>query len=395
MNILYLTNWYPDPPENGASIRSRALIDALSRDHRVALVSFRTEATPSTTAWAQRLQRVETYPQPSFRPGSGRSRLGYLSPRPRQFVDTYSPEFNELVRRVALDERPDVVVGWGLHMAPYATSLGIPYVYEMAEFLRPNEGTTTASPMHLLRSRLAWWKHRSYARRFLRQCDGCTVATEQEGEIVREIEPNIREVTLVPNGTHIPQRTFDSSRHAARIVYPGSISFRPNRDAVEWFASEILPLVRREIPDARLTVTGRNDGTSDLAGVHFTGFVDDIEQFVGESALCAVPLRQGSGTRLKILEALAVRTAVVATSKGVEGLQLEAGTEVTVADDASTFARAIVHLMREVEERAELATAGHNAVAERYAWETITPAFVDLIERAARGSRSRAAHDCR
>jgi glycosyltransferase involved in cell wall biosynthesis len=381
VRVLYLTNWFPDPPENGASIRSRALIDALAETHSVSLVSFQTDVTPTVTEWSRQLNRVEVLPQPAFRPHSLRSRLGYLSRRPRQFVDTFSPELQSLVSVVATEERPDVVVGWGLHMAPYASSLEVPYVYEMAEFLTPPQDG--GGPAGRLRAQLAWSKHRSYASRFLRRCAACTAASESEAELVRRIEPRTRNVTVVRNGIHVPAEPVTASVSNPRIVYPGSVTFHPNLDAVRWFADEVLPLIRRRFPEARLTVTGRVEVEPRFEGVDFAGFVDDIGRFVGESTLCVVPLREGSGTRLKVLEALAVGTPVVSTPKGIEGLDLRAGTEVAIADDAAAFSGAVLRLLEHPDERSRLVKAGREAVAERHSWSSITPGFVELIERVA------------
>ncbi len=387
MKLLYLTRWYPDPPENGASLRDRALISALAAEHEVVLVSFRTDAAePAATDWSRRLHRVESLEHQPFAPRSARAIAGFASLKPRQFVDADRPEFRELVERVTREERPDAVVAWGQHLAPYAAELGIPYVYELAEFQVMAERAADPKLVRAarLRAQVSWWKQRRYARGFLRSCAACVVASAAEGDMVRRIEPSTRRVTVIPNGIDIPEPgEVVPDLDDRRLVYSGSVTFHANLDAVTWFARDVLPEVRRRVPDAHLEVTGRADGAPSFDGVSYTGLLPDVRPLIAGCAVCVVPLRVGSGTRLKILEALALGAAVVSTSKGAEGLELEAGRDLVVADEPDEIADQVSALLDDPDRRAELAAAGRETVAARYSWTSITPDFVQLIEQVA------------
>ena len=281
------------------------------------------------------------------------------------------------------EEQPDVVIGWGLHLAVYADDLAVPYVYEEAEyrimFDRAHDRSLGLSAR--ARAQLSWWKQRRFARGFLRSAAACTVSTRAEADLVRQIEPSVRNVTVIPNGIDVPDAgEIVPDRDDMRMIYTGSVTYHANLDAVTWFSQEVLPEVRRRVPGAHLMVTGRDDGGPTFDGVTYTGLVDDIRPLVAGSAISVVPLRVGGGTRSKILEALALGAAVVSTSKGAEGLDLVAGRDLLVADDPRELAVLIAELLADPARRAQLGAAGRAAVVARYSWTSITPDFVQLIE---------------
>jgi glycosyltransferase involved in cell wall biosynthesis len=154
---------------------------------------------------------------------------------------------------------------------------------------------------------------------------------------------------------------------------------------MQYFLAEIYPLIQRRESDVSLTITGSTSGI-ELTGlaldesVRLSGYVDDIRIPVSEAAVCVVPIRQGGGTRLKILEAMALGTPVVATSKGAEGIDAVDGEHILLADDEETFADHAVRLMSEPTLRQRLVTNARNLVEERYDWKQIGDRFVALVE---------------
>jgi glycosyltransferase involved in cell wall biosynthesis len=143
-----------------------------------------------------------------------------------------------------------------------------------------------------------------------------------------------------------------------------------------FFCRDILPLVRAEEPQVQLTVVGRapTPAVKKLAaegGVVVTGRVDDVRPFMREASVYIVPLRIGGGTRLKIFEAMAMGKAVVSTRIGAEGLPVEDGTHVMLADDPQSFARATVDLIRNTDRRRQLESAARALVVEKYDWSAV------------------------
>jgi glycosyltransferase involved in cell wall biosynthesis len=152
----------------------------------------------------------------------------------------------------------------------------------------------------------------------------------------------------------------------------GTLKYRPNVDAVTFLLDDVVPEVRRCCPDAVLTIVGDGED-ADLErfrrpGVVVTGRVPDVRPYLAGAAVTVVPVRIGGGTRLKVVEALAMRKAVVSTTLGCEGLAVRSGEHVALADDAESFAAAITRLLGDPQERSRLGLAGRSLVVERYSW---------------------------
>jgi glycosyltransferase involved in cell wall biosynthesis len=160
----------------------------------------------------------------------------------------------------------------------------------------------------------------------------------------------------------------------------------PNEDAMLFFCRDVLPLIRAGEPAVRLTIVGRTPTPAvrklaEDAGVRVTGRVDDVRPYMKDAAVYIVPLRIGGGTRLKIFEAMAMGRAVVSTTVGAEGLPVTHGEHVVIADEPNTFARAVVHLMRDVERRRQLEAAARALVVARYDWSAVAGELESALER--------------
>jgi glycosyltransferase involved in cell wall biosynthesis len=146
---------------------------------------------------------------------------------------------------------------------------------------------------------------------------------------------------------------------------------------------KVFPLVLQKVPAAQLIITGDHADLPlpSMKNALLAGYVNDIKSLIASSTVALAPLWSGGGTRLKILEAMAMGTPVVATSKGAEGLEVEPGTHLFVADDPETFAEAVVRLLSEPELRRRLAVSGKDLVSARYDWGSVLPEFLRLATR--------------
>ena len=146
-----------------------------------------------------------------------------------------------------------------------------------------------------------------------------------------------------------------------------------------------IPRLQAEIPDVCLTITGdhANLPLPSTENVTLTGFVDDIRPLIASSWISLAPIQVGGGTRLKILEAMALRTPVVATSKGAEGLDATPGEHLLIADTPEAFAATTVRLLREPELRQYLADNAYQLVSQKYDWAAAMPQFLNLVDRVA------------
>ena len=237
-----------------------------------------------------------------------------------------------------------------------------------------------------LRSGLTWWKQRSYLRRLFPRFAACTVVSAQEAELIRAAAPAVRRVEVIPNGFDLQSaRQVQGDPQPDTLIYCGSFRYFANHDAMLWFVNEVFPLVRAQVPAARLTITGDTAGRDfpTVEGVQLAGHVLDVRPLVASAWLSLAPLRVGGGTRLKILESFALRTPVVATSKGAEGLAAHSGQHLLIADDPVDFAAQVVSLLKDSHLRQSLAEQAFQLVEEQYDWAVILPRFLALVESAA------------
>jgi glycosyltransferase involved in cell wall biosynthesis len=193
---------------------------------------------------------------------------------------------------------------------------------------------------------------------------------------------------VVPNGVDVEMRPFDSRAAKAssrNVLFCGSLDYLPNRDGLRWFYNEIWPKIRNSVPDARLTVVGRGAVESEFesmrsdASVEFQGEVQDVLPYYRAAGVAVVPLRLGSGTRLKIPEAMSLGNPVVSTSLGAMGLTVTNGADIAIADDATEFASDVVRLMTEPDRFHSVRNSARKLVDENYDWRVIGQKINHLI----------------
>ncbi len=186
-----------------------------------------------------------------------------------------------------------------------------------------------------------------------------------------------------------------AQRSGARMLFVGALGYPPNADAVRWFARDVLPLIRRHVPDATFRVVGGGESAvsevAGLAGVEIAGRVADLQQELDSAVIEVVPLRSGSGTRLKVIEALANRLPMASTRLGVEGIDVADRSHVLIGDSAEQLAAACVELLGDVPLRRRLAAAGEALWDDRYRWSVMRDALATLAERVVEQRRQGAA----
>ena len=225
-----------------------------------------------------------------------------------------------------------------------------------------------------------WRKLRAREADACRQADMTIAVSADDRRRLERLAPGICAVSI-PTGVDTEYFTpMPRAERSAHLVFSGSMDWHPNEDAVRYFLDEILPIVRLDIPDATFSIVGRNPSAALAAaaaagGATLTGTLDDIRPAIAEAALCVVPLRAGSGTRLKIFEALSMGKPVVSTTVGAEGLDITPGRHYVAADGAAAFAAAVVSLLNDDRRRREIAAAGRALVEATYSWAQVARPF--------------------
>ena len=401
MNILFLSRWFPFPANNGARLRIANLLRQLQRQHQVDLVSFTAPDETIDMEEARAVCRsVETAPYRPFQPDQAQAFAGLLSTAPRSVQATFSAALQSAADRHVADATPDLVIASQVDMVPYVRSQWrIPAILEELELTTLYE-QYAAAPTSLakLRHGLTWTKLRHYLAQVLPRFSACTVVSSQELSVVRQAVPGYRgRLSVLPNGVDLQHYAGDFGQPlAGSVIYSGAVTYAANHDAVEFFASQIFPAVRAEVPDAAFTVTGGTGAVpvaalQSQAGVRFTGYVDDIRPALARSWLSVGPLRVGGGTRLKLLESAALGTPVVATHKGAEGLDFVDGRDLLIADSPQEFGRAVIDVLTKPALREMLGQNARTAVA-RYDWSSLAQQLLELVDSvAAEGNGARLA----
>jgi glycosyltransferase involved in cell wall biosynthesis len=216
-------------------------------------------------------------------------------------------------------------------------------------------------------------------RRYLnRATHVLTVSDTDTAMFARDIDR--AKITTIPTGVDI--RYFrpmnpSSNEEPGSLVFTGSMDWMPNVDGIAYFVEQILPLIRKQHPHAKLWVVGRKPERTIRAmaerdpSIQVTGTVEDIRPYIAKGAVYIVPLRVGSGTRLKIFEAMAMGKAVVSTTIGAEGLPVTSGLDIVLADEPHHFADAVCRLLESAQERRRIGETARALVEEKYSWEVV------------------------
>ncbi|MGQ9675832.1 MAG: glycosyltransferase family 4 protein [Chloroflexota bacterium] len=394
MRILFLSRWYPYPPDNGSKIRVFNLLRQLSVSHEVFLIAFsgkcdRVDAD-TLAALRDRCVAVRAVAYPSLSPSRLRTIVGLLSTQPRFLVETFTEGVKNTVREELGRLRYDLLVASELDMVPYALGQkDVPALFEELQ-LTPYRDAIRREHGFAPKTRrlLTWWKLSQYLRRILPRFAACTVVSQLEMDNVKAVAPGYDRVEVVPNAIDLGHYDGDfGSPQTKTLIFSGALTYDANFDAVAYFLTNIYPRIRQAVPDLKFRITGRVDGVDLLSlpraeGVEYTGYLQDIRPAVAKSWATVVPLRFGGGTRLKILESMALGTPVVSTSKGAEGLDVADGDNIIIADEPGEFADKVTELLRSPELRRRLASGGRELVASRYDWDTVGKTLREVVERA-------------
>ena len=395
MRILFLSTWFPYPPDNGSKLRVYHLLRGLSQAHEVCLASFAFNPVlaDAPAELRQICQEIVIVPINPYKVNQVSTLARFLARRP--VVIRPVPAMSEAVEKLLHQYSFDVVIASTEVMAVYALSAPSATVKILEEhnsltrWLREHH-CAQRSPVAKLRAWASWQKARYYEGATFAKFDLVTMVSEMDREVSETALPGFRgRVEVVPNGTDCRhnQPGLAKARPGA-LVYNGALTYGANYDAMRYFLNQIYPVVRRSISSVSLTITGSTEGV-DRSGlrlddsVHLAGYVEDVRLPVAEASVCVVPIRQGGGTRLKILESMALGTPVVATSKGAEGLAVVNGQHLVIADSADDFAHAVVRLLNNEGERQQLAAHARQLVEQRYDWQAISSQFTSLLEERA------------
>ena len=394
MRILVLDEEFPYPPNSGKRIRSLNLLQRLAANHYLSYLAYGLNSSESFSMLKTLNMNPIAVP-PQVPPKSGplfypRLFLNLLSKYPYIVTSHYSSLFRNMMNKAILDIEPDLIM---CEWTPYA------------RFVRDIDHIKKLVVAHNIETQIwkryfeneensikKWYIGRQAAKlnRFesdaFRWVDGATAVSRKDADIIRSYNTDLA-IEIVENGVDCKYFAASYGGQAGnQLIFVGTMDWRPNQDAITYFVREIFPKVREKNTDAEAVFVGRNPpshikGLNKIPGVIVTGEVDDVRPYIQRATIYIVPLRIGGGTRLKILDAMAMEKAIVSTPIGAEGLNVTDGENIALADSPREFADRIIELLNDPSQRHSLGKAGRKLVEEHYSWDDLAQKLENFIVR--------------
>jgi glycosyltransferase involved in cell wall biosynthesis len=382
------------PIDRGARVRDFELVRRVAGEHEVTFVTLvpRTERPAPLDAFARFCTRVEAIQLPGSSLASPlRTAAGLARRVPAAALPTFTPTAFARIGELAREQKVDLVQFEHSLLAPYVDAvpkecrrvLSLHNVgFAQYERMRRAAGNPLEA-LGYLGKRVALRRlELSYAARF----DELIAVSQNERATLLAAIPGLP-VTVIENGVDtVRLQPLPPAASGDRILFVGNLAYRPNVRAVVDFSTTILPLIRTQRPGTSFEIVGPDPPRAVLqlarpGSVEVTGPVAELEPHYRRAALTVVPLRAGGGTRLKILESMALGRCVVSTPEGCEGLGFTDGRELLVADGAGEFARKTLSLLESQERRLSIAATARCAVEGSYDWDALAGRLVDLYRR--------------
>jgi sugar transferase (PEP-CTERM/EpsH1 system associated) len=392
MRVLVLDEEFPYPTNSGKRTRSFNLYKRLAAQFHIRYIAY----GERDSAAANALRSVDIEPVAVSARVPSKQGLGFylrllanfLSPQPYIVTSHYSRVYREAVRENLTQFQPHLLLcEWTPYVLYARGHLSIKKMLsthnvEADIWQRYYENERNRFRRWYIGRQ--WRKVERFEHAALNWVDGALAVSEQDRARLVHRCPGLR-TALIPNGVDLdyfrPTPQPATRRH---LVFTGSMDWRPNQDAARYFVRDILPLLRKARPDLECAFVGR-DPPADIRelamvpGVHITGTVEDVRPYVERAAVYVVPLRIGGGSRLKILEAMAMGRAVVSTTVGAEGLDVVHDRHLMLANDPSGFAASVLRLLDDPDMCMRLAAAGRHIVEQRYGWSALADQYGSFI----------------
>lgn len=396
MKILYITYGLPYPPHSGGRIRDFHLIRQISAQHSVSVLSLlespeERRGPADFENYCEQVDTVLAAPRswPEHLRGAARA---LASGRPLATHPFYYPEMAARVRALATTWNPDIVQIEHSFLAPYVRAIPADRpcktilslhnlgALQYRRMLRLRTGVRQ-KPLFLLK----WLLMRNWEPHWAAKFDRCLAVSSVEERLLRSAIPNLS-VSVIDNGVDTGSlHPLAPPPGGNALLFVGTMGYPPNADAVLRFHRAVMPLLRRRIPDVELLIVGGHPPPAvrrldRQPGVTVTGHVDDLIPWYQRSRVTVVPLRAGGGTRLKILESMALGRPVVSTSLGCEGLEVGHQEHIWIADTPAAFADAVARLIEDGEFCRRMIDRARQRVETRYAWTEIGRKLLAVYE---------------
>ena len=389
MRILWVKGGKLIPVDTGGKIRSYNLLRQLAARHEVTLLSY--YDGPKDAAYESEIVEHFSHAVAISTGRAESSAIDYLkhifSRAPYAVTKFTSARAGALIREWMAERRFDVAVcdflSASLNFPAELLTPTVLFQHNVESVLWRRQADHEPNPIKRIAFKLEAEKMIRYEQKAVKRFDHVIAVSENDREnMARRTSPS--RISIVPTGVDFEAYRLQSYSDASEpvVVFTGSMDWEANIDGVEYFCEEIWHRVLKAVPNARFRIVGRNPHprVRGLASdsIEVTGTVPSVIDYMRDAAVFVVPLRIGGGTRLKIYEAMAMGKAVVSTSVGAEGLDVEDGRDIMLADTSVGFADSIIKLLSDRQTRKQFETAAAR-LAARFDWSVIADRFEEVL----------------
>jgi glycosyltransferase involved in cell wall biosynthesis len=379
MRLLIVAPYVPWPLDHGGRIRSFHLVRERAKRHEVTLVCLSEELAPDTGPLREICRDLHLVP---FRPATIVPLLGLLAAGGAFNVLRFrskalTRELRALTSRESFDEVQIELAQLWQHAGAARAPFKLLSTQNLEAQVTADLGRTAGSSAKRSLYRVETRRLEAFERAAWEACDACAAVSSADREAIASQIGRPSKVLVVPNGVDAGSFEFatETSGRESSVLLFGGLDYRPNRDAALWFLRRVAPLLGERLPTARVVVAGRGAmrlaGEASGAAVEFRGDVADARQLYATAGAMVVPLRAGGGSRIKILEGMAAGIPIVASRKAVEGLEVEEGVHLRIAEGPEDYVRELATLLRGGEQVAKLRAAARSLIERSHDWGRI------------------------
>lgn len=401
MRILWLKTELLHPVDKGGRIRTYYMLRELKREHEVTYLTLDdgqagVDARERATEYCHELITIPHRTRAKFTPGFYFDLAHNLVSRLPYFMQKYkSAAMRREVARLTTAGKFDVLVCdflmSSINVPPRVSCPTVLFQHNVEAMIWKRHYEVQRNPLKKAYLYGQWRKAVAYERAACQRFDYVVTVSKDDREMTRK-DYQIERVADVETGvdTNYFRPRGLEVREPYNLVFTGSMDWLPNEDAIRYFTEQIMPIIKRDVPEATLTVVGRNPYKSLLelsrrdSSIIVTGRVEDVRPYMERASVYVVPLRIGGGTRLKIYEAMAMEKPIVSTTIGAEGLPVQKGEHLLLADTPEAFAAECVRVLRDETAARELGSRAAKVVREQFGWDKVAASFAEVCQRAVR-----------
>ncbi len=406
MKILFLSQRFLMPMDTGGKIRTGNILKQLSKQHEITLISNVESPKddhylPEMTGFCSSFISV---PWKEIRKYSPlfflRLFFQMFSKYPVSVLNDYSSKLRMALEKELKNKTYDIAVCDFVQSALLFRNIkNIPtllFQHNVESMIAQRHVDQNRNPIAKLFWWLQWKKMYSFEEQACHNFNTVIAVSDKDGSFFME-KYHANNTVTIPTGVDLDYYKPIDTEHkkTSQIVFCGSMDWLPNEDAVLFYIQDILPVIKKSFPDMVLTVVGRNPSpnlkkiVSNTEGIELTGWVDDTRPYIKNAGVFIVPIRIGGGTRMKIYEAMAMGKAIVSTTIGAEGLPLEHGTHIILADTPEDIGNAVIQLMKDEDKRNKLGLNARKFVEANFGWQSVADVFSGICKMTAEETKKK------